>query len=149
MSDSEKIRVVNPNPFNVGLKLMNDREVLVKAKGFYVLNRDDVEYIQNISRTFEKSHLLVEDDEFNLKHGFTKKSIASFTTEEITSLLKGTIAKIKKELEDVTEKHLIDKVIEVAKNIDDLAKNKITFLQEWSGYDFDQLILDDEENKTK
>lgn len=148
MSD-RKVKVINPNSYKVGLKSMDGlREYVVHENSFIMLDENEIYYINNMSRIFSKKHLIIDDERINQDLGYTEKNVAVLGADEITKMLKGTVASIKKELEGITEKHLIDKVISVAKTIEDLPKNKITLLQEWSGYDFDQLV-ETEDNQEK
>jgi hypothetical protein len=142
MSD-KKVKVTNPNAFRVGLKLMDGiREIVVHPNSFVLLDPNEIYYINNMSRTFSKKHLIIDDEEINRDLGY-EKSVMNLTNQEIETLLKGNIAKLKKDLGDITEKHIIDKVISIAKGMDDLNKGKLSFLKEWSGYDFDQLVEDE------
>lgn len=149
----KKVKVRNPNPFRVGLKLMDGlREVVVHPNSFVTLDSDDVYFLNNMCTLFQRKILLVEDDEINEDLGLKVKDteeieIIGLSDKEIEELLKGNILKLKKELGQVTEKHIIDKVIRVAKGIEDLHVNKIKYLSEFSGYDFEQIIKTDDEDK--
>jgi hypothetical protein len=142
-----KVKVINPNNYKVGLKSMDGiREYVVHENNFILLDENEIYYTNNMSRIFSHKHLIIDDEQINQDLGYAEKTVANLDNDEIVKILKGTITNIKKELEGITEKHVIDKVIRVAKTIEDLPKNKITYLQEWSGYDFDQ-IVDTEDNK--
>ncbi len=149
MSSKDKVKIINSHPYKVGIKSMDGlKEFTVheakNGKDAYILiDRDEIYYTNNISRLFSSRHLIIDDDEINQDLGLSEKTVANLSAKDILDLLNGNLNTIKKELSDITQKHTIDRVIEVAKNIDDLPKNKITFLQDWSGYDFDQLIEDD------
>jgi hypothetical protein len=137
----KKVKVINPNNFMVGLKLMDGvREVVVHPNSFIMLDANEIYYINNMCRIFSKKHLLIDDEQINQDLGYAEKTVINLSNEEIVKMLKGSFPQLKKELENITEKHIIDKVISIAKTIDDLPKNKIAFLQEWSGYDFEQLV---------
>jgi hypothetical protein len=137
----KKVKIINPNKFMVGLKLMDGvREVVVHPKSFIMLDENEVYFINNMSRIFRDKHLLIDDEQINQDLGYTQKTVVNLSDDEIKELLKGSHQKMKKELEGITEKHVKDRVIDIAKGMDDLTKGKITFLQEWSGYDFDQIV---------
>jgi hypothetical protein len=144
-----KVKIINKNGHRVGLRLMDGiREVTVQANSFTLLDENEIYFINSTSKTFSGKHLKIENDEINTNLGYEIDSVDTLSDDEIVDLLKGSLAKIKKEFETISEKHIIDKVINVAKTVDDLAKNKITYLQEWSGYDFDQLVEEtDDSNK--
>lgn len=141
----QNVKLINKNKHDVGIKLMdNIREINVRPDSFTYVSRDDVLYINSISRIFSKKHLIIDDDELNQILGYSEKGIESFSDKEIEDLLKGNVSKLKKQLEDVTEKHLIDKVIGIAKNMSELTTAKVKYLSEWSGYDLNQLITEDD-----
>ncbi|TVY09965.1 hypothetical protein [Paenibacillus cremeus] len=145
---NKKVKLVNPNPFAHGLKLMDGiREINIAGGSFTLLDEDEVYFINSVSRTFSHKHLLIADPEINQALGYAEKPVIGLSDEEIKTLLRGTINKIKDTLVNVTEKHEIDRVIDVAKGMEDLQRNKITYLQEWSGYDFDQLVDTGKEEK--
>lgn len=145
MAQNNKVKLVNPNSHMVGLKLMDGvREVVVNPKSFNFVDRDEVLVINSTSRIFSAKHLIIDDEELAAELGYVEKGIESLTDKEITEILKGNHLKIKKTLDGITEKHLIDRVITIAKGISDLATNKVKILSEWSGYDVNQLVSDEE-----
>jgi hypothetical protein len=142
---AKKVKVTNPNQFAVGLRLMDGlKEIPVFAKSFTMLPEDEIYFINNMCTLFKKKFLLIEDDEINEILGFKEKTVVNLSDEEIADLLKGNLPKMKKELEQIKEKHIIDRVVKVVKTIEDLHVNKIKFLEEWSGYDFNTLTSKEE-----
>jgi hypothetical protein len=143
---AEKIKLHNPNAHAVGLRLMDGvRELIAHPKTTILVDKDEVYYINGMSRTFSHKHLIILDDSINEELGYAIKGAESMTEKEIEALLKGNHLKMKKELEGITEKHTIDRIISVAKGIEDLATNKIKILSDWSGYDFNQLVNNEED----
>ncbi|WP_431785792.1 hypothetical protein [Paenibacillus lactis] len=143
---SKKVKVINPYRSAVGLRLMDGmREVLVHPKGFIMLDSEEIFYINNMSGIFSKRKLLVEDDEVNTELGLLSDEVdvTGMTDEQIEKMLKGNIMTMKKQLSGITDKQVIDRVVEVAKQINDLAAGKLKIIQEVSGYDFEQLIPND------
>jgi hypothetical protein len=142
---AEKIKIKNPNKHMVGIRLMDGvRELAVPPGASILIDKDEVYFLNSFCKLFSKKHLVIEDNSINEELGYAVKTVDSFTDQEFETLLKGSISKIKKELEGIEEKHITDRVIAVAKNIDDIAQNKLKFLAEWSGYDLEQLINKDE-----
>lgn len=143
---SKKVKVINPYKSAVGLRLMDGvREVLVHPKGFIMIDSEEIFYINNMSGIFSKRKLLVQDDEVNMELGLLSDEVdvTGMTDEQIEKMLKGNIMTMKKQLSEINDKQVIDRVIEVAKQINDLAAGKLKIIQEVSGYDFDQLLSDE------
>ncbi|MCM3256998.1 hypothetical protein M3664_04285 [Paenibacillus lautus] len=143
---SKKVKVINPYKSAVGLRLMDGvREVLVHPKGFIMIDSEEIFYINNMSGIFSKRKLLVQDDEVNMELGLLSDEVdvTGMTDEQIEKMLKGNIMTMKKQLTEINDKQVIDRVIEVAKQINDLAAGKLKIIQEVSGYDFDQLLSDE------
>lgn len=139
---NKKVKVSNPYNFRQGLKLMDGvREVVVHPKNFVWLDEDEIYFINNMATTFQRRKLIVHDDEVNRNLGLdVKDDVVSYTDEEIKEILLGNFMQMKKKLGDVKDKHVINRIIQVAKGLDELATGKIKFLQEISGYDFDELL---------
>lgn len=143
---SKKVKVINPYKSAVGLRLMDGvREVLVHPKGFIMIDSEEIFYINNMSGIFSKRKLLVQDDEVNMELGLLSDEVdvTGMTDEQIEKMLKGNIMTMKKQLSEINDKQVIDRVIEVAKQINELAAGKLKIIQEVSGYDFDQLLSDE------
>lgn len=143
---SKKVKVINPYKSAVGLRLMDGmREVLVHPKGFIMIDSEEIFYINNMSGIFSKRKLLVQDDEVNMELGLMSEDVdvTGMTDEQIEKMLKGNIMSMKKQISGIKDKQVIDRVIEVAKQINDLAAGKLKIIQEVSGYDFEQLLSDE------
>ena len=112
MSD-KKIRIINPNRFMVGLKLMDGiREVVVHPNSFVFLEENDVYYINNMCRLFREKTLFIDDEEINDTLGYDKDYL---TNEKIKHLLSKSPKDIKKVVEENNYKHIKDKIVNVAK----------------------------------
>lgn len=134
MQTQNKIRVTNPNKFMVGIIRHNGVESKVHPNSFVILDPEDIYYINNMSSVFSRRMLLIDNDEINEDLGLKEKTVMSFSREEIEKLLRGNIKAFKEALPpEKTEKHMLDKVVEVALTIDDLAMNKINYLDETFG----------------
>lgn len=134
---SKKVRVSNYNTFKVGLNYMDGiKSVWVPAGGYLNVPEEEVDYINSTSSLFKRKILVIEDEDKNEDLGYDSNGVANYTNEEIKELLKGHLNKIKSVLADESEKHVIDRVIAVAREDDSLNVNKVKFLEEWSGYEF-------------
>lgn len=142
----KKVKVTNPNKHKVGIKFMDGmREQVVHPNSFIILDANEIYFINNMSKLFSKKHLIIEDSEINQDLGFEEKTVVALSNGDIEKMLKGNFMKMKSELDTIEEKHVKDRIISIAKEIDDLARGKIEFLAKWSGYGIDQFIESDDE----
>ena len=127
-----KVKVFNPNTFDVGISLINPpREQNIKGGSFTVLEPDDIYYLNSICTLFKRGHLVIEDQEIKENLGFIETSNIK-SKQEIESILKGNFLKMKSELNKISEPHLIDLVYNVAKSIsDDLNGSKLKYISQF------------------
>lgn len=143
MSD-KKIRIINPNRFMVGLKLMDGiREVVVHPNSFVFLEENDVYYINNMCRLFREKTLFIDDEEINETLGYDKDYL---TNEKIKHLLSKSPKDIKKVVEENNYKHIKDRIVNVAKDMD-LPASKLRIIEEATGYDIEQILKSDKEKE--
>lgn len=134
---SNKIKVLNPNSFKVGLNFMDGvKAIAVPPKGYIPIPEDEVDYINSTSSIFKRKMLVIESSEKNEDLGYSTDTVANFTDSEIEELVKGHLNKIKSVLANEKEKHVIDRVINIARNVEDLSLNKVKYFEDWSGYQF-------------
>jgi hypothetical protein len=128
-----KVKVFNPNPFDVGVSLINPvREQNIKGGSFTVLDPDDIYYLNSICTLFKRGHLVVEDPEVRENLGFFEEEVTIKSKQEIEAILKGNFLKMKAELSKITEPHLIDLVYTIAKSIsDDLNGSKLKYISQF------------------
>jgi hypothetical protein len=137
---STKIKVNNKNPFNVGIKFMdNVREVNIPKNGFMMLEEEEI-YFQNTQcLLFKKGILTVDNAEINENIGITSQDVA-LSDQEIEAILKYPLAKMKKELSVVTEPHILSKIFEIAKKTyANLTGSKVDFISELCNRDSEDL----------
>lgn len=148
---SGKIKVYNNNDFNVGLKLMDGiRKPSVPKNGFIMLDEDDIYHIDSISTVFKRKMLTVKEPEINKNLGFNEGTSIVLSDSDIETILKGTLPKIKKDFEKITEPHMKSKVFEIARKMyADLNGSKIDYIAEFCGRDSEDLkpIKDEIESK--
>lgn len=131
-----KVKVINNNRFSVGIDFANEasRQVNIKPNSFALLEEDDILYIDSVSRLISGGTLLVENQDTNEKMGYVEKNPNTISEDEIVAILKMPAKKMKEELEKLTSKHAIDKVIAIAKE-QDLQTSKLKVIKEVFGID--------------
>ena len=129
---TERVRVRNVAPYNVGLKAQNGIEYNIKAGTFQTMNREDVEYNMAIAPALfaAPARLIVEDEELNEIMGIdpTENEVVDATVAE--KYLKGSAAKLRTWLEENREPHVLEIVCEAAQKMD-LPTSKVRILQEF------------------
>lgn len=129
---SEKVRVMNVTPYNVGLKAMNGMEYNIRPHLFVLMNREDVEYNMAIApKLFNApAQLIVSDEELNSMMGIDAETANVCDRADIEKVLKGTAAKLRAWLNENKQPHVLESVYQIAKEMD-LAASKIRVLQEF------------------
>ena len=128
----------------VGLKLMDGiREVVVHPNSFVFLEENDVYYINNMCRLFREKTLFIDDEEINETLGYDKDYL---TNEKIKHLLSKSPKDIKKVVEENNYKHIKDRIVNVAKDMD-LPASKLRIIEEATGYDIEQILKSDKEKE--
>ena len=132
MTTVKNIRLYNPQKFDVGVKLLdNDRGMNVRAGGFIQISENDVAYINSISSILRRGMLRVEKEKETLMQeiGIEVENDPNFIDdEEIRKKLGMSAKKIEEWLATVTEEYILDRVYDVAMEMN-LTMNKIKVLQ--------------------
>ena len=130
---ADKIRVINPQKFDVGV-VTQDKPIgmNIKAGGFIMLTQDDIDYIMSISTLFQRGFLRIEEQkasEIMEAVGIDVNTDPNFIDDEdIKKKLNGTAKSIEKWLQDVHEDFILDRIFDVAKDMN-LNMSKIKVLQ--------------------
>ena len=130
---AEKIRVINPQKFDVGV-ITQDKPIgmNIKAGGFIMLTQDDIDYIMSISTLFQRGFLRIEETkavEIMESVGIDVNTDPNFIDDEdIRKKLNGTAKTIEKWLNDIHEEYILDRIFDVAKDMN-LNMSKIKVLQ--------------------
>lgn len=134
----QRYRVVNKCKYDIGVKLPNNLDVVIKAGSFQLLTADEIVYIESICRDikFFAKRMLVPCDQSGNEVPMDK--LGAFIEEdpvphkddqEIEAILKQSVSKIKAwitEIDDPVELHAI---ADVARHMD-LTSAKLKVLQE-------------------
>ena len=130
---AEKIRVINPQKFDVGV-ITQDKPIgmNIKAGGFIMLTQDDIDYIMSISTLFQRGFLRIDETtaaEIMESVGIDVNTDPNFIDDEdIGKKLNGTAKNIEKWLNDIHEEYILDRIFDVAKDMN-LNMSKIKVLQ--------------------
>ena len=132
---NERIRLRNPQKFNVGI-ITPDKPygVNIAPGAFTMVNRDELDYIMGISQLLQKGVLIVEGDkqeEVLESMGIEKESNANFMSDEdIKKKLSGNVNQLRKWLNSTqAEPYVLEKIAEIASGMN-LSMNKIQVLKD-------------------
>lgn len=129
--EEKRIKVYNYNRFPVGIKLENGHEQTVAPGSFARLTQDDIDYLSTISRIFSGGYLRVEaaeEDAVLEQIGVVKEDNPNFMDDaEIKKKLAMSAAKITAWLADIEDKLFLNRVYEIAKEMD-IATSKMKII---------------------
>lgn len=130
---ADKIRVINPQKFDVGVTTQDKPMGMnIKSGGFVMLTQDDIDYIMSISTLFQRGFLRIEETkaaEIMESAGIDVNTDLNFIDDEdIKKKLNGTAKTIEKWIGDIHEEYILDRIYDVAKDMN-LNMSKIKVLQ--------------------
>lgn len=129
----EKIVLRNPQKFDIGIvTLEKPLGVNIKAGSFALVNESELNYLASISDLLQKGLLQVDDQhkEQMLELGINPDDDVNFVKdEEIRKKLSGTGKKLKEWLATIEEGHVLDRVYDVAMEMN-LNVDKVKILKE-------------------
>lgn len=139
---SERIRLRNPQKFNVGI-VTPDKPYgqNIPAGGFTIVNQDELDYLMGSSTLLQKGVLQVEGEkkEETLETmGVDVENNANFMSDEdIKKKLSGNANQLKKWLDSIdAEPYVLDRIAVIAKDMN-LSANKLQVLKaKMPGFDF-------------
>ena len=130
---SEKIRVYNPQTFDVGIVTLDKPlGINIKAGSFAQITDDDVAYITSISTIFQRGVLRLDEDKKEQMEsvGIDVTTDPHFVDDaDIQKKLSGSAKKVEEWLQTIDEEYLLDRIFDVAITMN-LSANKIKVLQE-------------------
>ena len=131
---SEKIRLRNPQQFNVGIITIDKPYGLNIAPGaFTIVSKDDIDYLMATSTLLQKGILRVEGEqkeEVLEQMGVKEEDNANFMSDEdIKKKLSGNANQLKKWLNGDIEPFVLDKIAQIADGMN-LSANKLQVLRE-------------------
>ena len=134
--ENSKIRLDNPNRFNVGIITPEKQYGQNVAPGAFIyVNNDELEYLMSTTNLLQRGILRVhggeEKKEVEERLNIDSENNANFMSDEdIKKKLSGNANQLRKWLDsDDIKPYVIDKIAKIAKEMN-LAMNKIKVLQE-------------------
>ena len=130
---SDKIRVINPQKFDIGVVTQDKPMGMnIKAGGFVMQTQDDIDYIMSISNLFQRGFLRIEETkaaEIMEAVGIDVNVDENFIDDDdIKKKLSGTPKSIGTWLNGINEPYILDRIYDVAVEMN-LNMNKIKVLQ--------------------
>lgn len=131
---SERIRLRNPQTFNVGI-ITPDKPygININPGGFTMINQDELDYLMSSSQLLQKGVLQVEGEkkeEALEAMGIDTENNANFMSDEdIRKKLSGNANQLKKWLESTeAEPYVLGRIVEIARGMN-LNANKLQVLK--------------------
>lgn len=131
---NEKIRLRNPQKFNVGI-ITNDKPygLNIAPGSFTIVSKDDVDFLMATSTLLQKGILRIEGDqkeEVLEQMGVKEEDNANFMSDEdIKKKLSGNANQLRKWLDGDIEPYVFEKIAEIADGMN-LNANKLQVLKE-------------------
>lgn len=130
----DKIKIKNPNSWDVGINYMNGVEFNIKAGSVFYIPSDELDVLASKCKLFQKKHLIILDEDFdksslNIQDDFMEDK-------DILDKMKKNNATLKKFLEQNIENVGMKKrVFNIAKELD-LVASKIKMIEKYTGFSF-------------
>lgn len=122
----ERIKVINTrgNGLTINLTRLNGKEVPIAPKGFAFLTIDELAYVRNTSKAFERGTLVLEDGEMEKLEGKVDipESPNALTDKDIVAILKLPVGQLGNKLEEITVIQVIEDILAKAKEADKSVK---------------------------
>lgn len=130
---AEKIKLMNPQKFDVGIvTLENKVGINIRAGSFALVSPDDIAYLASISDVFRRGILRVEEKNVAVMQevGIDQTADPNYITdEEIQKKLSGTVKKLREWLGTVEEGHILDRIYDTAVGMN-LSADKLRALKD-------------------
>lgn len=127
-----KIKVYNPQKFDVGVKTLDNQVgINIKAGSFALLDENDIAYITSTSTLFERGLLRVDDEhnETLQSSGVDPVNNPNYIDDaDIRKILSGSQKKIAEWLNTINEEYILERVYDIANDMD-LTAGKIKVLK--------------------
>lgn len=132
----KKYKAYNRNKYDVGIQFIDPhKQQNVRAGSFALLPEDEISFMHSVSTVFSGKNLSFDEPEVNVDIlGFDPEEKLSLSEEEIKTILKSGLPKMKVSLEVITEPNFKFLIFEEAKKMySDLTGAKIEYIAEYCG----------------
>lgn len=150
----KKYKAYNRNKYDVGVQFMDaHKQMNVKAGSFVLLTEEEISFLHSISTTFSGKELSVDEEEIRVDLlGFLPEERMTLSEEDILAMFKGSLPKMKKDFEKITEPNFKYLIFEAAKKqYSELNGAKSEYIAEFCGRDSEDLkpVKEETENEAK
>jgi hypothetical protein len=116
----KRIKVISTvnNDITINLRTFNGKQIPLPKKGFVYLTEDEIAYILNTSNAFRIGILKVEKPEEVDPNLDIPASPNALTDEDLLAILKKTQKQLAVELDNITSKQIVERVMELAREHD-------------------------------
>jgi len=150
MADNKKYKVWNKNKFDVGIRLMNNIEVNIKPNSFYLIDEDNIYYLNTICGLFRGNSLIIEDDKINADLDISSKNFDIISDKEIEDLLEGNFEVMKIKFDKIDKPHIKYRIFSVAKNMyDDLSGRQLKYLAKLCNKETEDFVSENKSEKNE
>ena len=106
MNENKKYRVRNNTSFDIAVRMMDGKERAIKAKSFFPMTKDEIDYIASVCTLISTNHLTIDDPEDAKEiledNGIVVEDNPVFMDDEdIRKHLRASAANVKKWLDDI------------------------------------------------
>ena len=128
--NSDKIRVRNNTTFDIAVKMLDEKERLIKAGSFLPMTKDEIDYLSSICSVFSSNHLTIENPEEAKEilegSGIVMEENPVFMDDDdIRKHLRASAANVKKWLDEIEFDRVLFSRIERIANEMDLPASKM------------------------
>ena len=130
MNSDNKIRVRNNTTFDIAVKMLDEKERLIKAGSFLPMTKDEIDYLSSICSVFSSNHLTIENPEEAREilegSGIVMEENPVFMDDDdIRKHLRASAANVKKWLDEIEFDRVLFSRIERIANEMDLPASKM------------------------
>jgi hypothetical protein len=122
MSDKIKVISLRSNDVALNLTALNGKVIPIAGKGFAYLSEDELAYVMNTSKIFERGILKVVDAEKVSDIIDIPDSPNALAQADIVAMMKLTQPKLVAKLADITDRQVVEEILKVAKDNDKSVK---------------------------
>jgi hypothetical protein len=115
MSDKIRVDSTRNNEIGINLGKFNGKMIPVSPKGFAYLSEDELTYVINTSDAFKRGILVVMNKEKVSEDIDIPTSPNALSKEDLSAIMKLPQAQLKIKLQEITERKVVQEILENAK----------------------------------